>query len=94
MAAAEGLGRDDNSLGDADLLCQEQGWELRMVPATRRQATVGGYVCGGAAGVGSIRYGQLRDAGSVLALKVVTCEPAPRLIELRGAQVRKPRGDQ
>lgn len=76
-------------LGDADLLCQKQSWELRMFPSTRRQATVGGYVCGGAAGVGSIRYGQLRDAGSVLALKVVTCEPVPRLIELRGADIGK-----
>jgi FAD/FMN-containing dehydrogenase len=76
-------------LGDADVLCQNQGWELRMFPSTRRQATVGGYVCGGAAGVGSIRYGQLRDAGSVLALKVVTCEPVPRLIELRGADIGK-----
>ena len=76
-------------LGDADVLCQKQGWELRMFPSTRRQATVGGYVCGGAAGVGSIRYGQLRDAGSVLALKVVTCEAVPRLIELRGADIGK-----
>jgi FAD/FMN-containing dehydrogenase len=76
-------------LGDADVLCQQLGWELRMFPSTRRQATVGGYVCGGAAGVGSIRYGQLRDAGSVLALKVVTCEPVPRLIELRGADIGK-----
>jgi FAD/FMN-containing dehydrogenase len=76
-------------LGDADVPCQKQGWELRMFPSTRRQATIGGYVCGGAAGVGSIRYGQLRDAGSVLALKVVTCEPVPRLIELRGADIGK-----
>jgi FAD/FMN-containing dehydrogenase len=76
-------------LGDADVLCQKKGWELRMFPSTRRQATVGGYVCGGAAGVGSIRYGQLRDAGSVLALKVVTCEPVPRLIELRGVDIGK-----
>jgi FAD/FMN-containing dehydrogenase len=76
-------------LGDADLLAQQQGWELRMFPSTRRQATVGGYVCGGAAGVGSIRYGQLRDSGSVLALKVVTCEPEPRLVELRGAEIGK-----
>jgi FAD/FMN-containing dehydrogenase len=76
-------------LGDADVLCQKQGWELRMFPSTRRQATVGGYVCGGAAGVGSIRYGQLRDAGSVLALKVVTCEPVPRLIELRSVDIGK-----
>ena len=36
-----------------------------------------------------MRYGQLRDAGSVLALKVVTCEETPRLIELRGADIGK-----
>jgi FAD/FMN-containing dehydrogenase len=76
-------------LVDADMQAQQHGWELRMFPSTRRQATVGGYVCGGAAGVGSIRYGQLRDAGSVLALKVVTCEPEPRLVELRGADIGK-----
>jgi FAD/FMN-containing dehydrogenase len=76
-------------LGDADTEAQLQGWELRMFPSTRRQATVGGYVSGGAAGVGSIRYGQLRDSGSVLALKVVTCEETPRIIELRGADIGK-----
>jgi FAD/FMN-containing dehydrogenase len=76
-------------LGDADQQCQQQGWELRMFPSTRRQATVGGYVSGGAAGVGSIRYGQLRDAGAVLGMKVVTCEPAPRVVELRGVDIGK-----
>lgn len=76
-------------MGDADRLAQDKGWELRMFPSTRRQATVGGFVCGGAAGVGSIRYGQLRDAGSVAALKVVTCEPTPRLVELRGPDIGK-----
>jgi FAD/FMN-containing dehydrogenase len=76
-------------LGDADQQCQQKGWELRMFPSTRRQATVGGYVSGGAAGVGSIRYGQLRDQGSVLGMKVVTCEPTPRVVELRGADIGK-----
>jgi FAD/FMN-containing dehydrogenase len=76
-------------LSDADTLAQRQGWELRMFPSTRRQATVGGYVSGGAAGVGSIRYGQLRDAGSVLALEVVTCEETPRIVELRGGDIGK-----
>lgn len=74
---------------DADLAAQSLGWELRMFPSTRRQATVGGFVSGGAAGVGSIRYGQLRDAGSVLGLKVVTCEETPRLVELRGPAIGK-----
>ena len=76
-------------LETADTLAQQGGWELRMFPSTRRQATVGGYVSGGAAGVGSIRYGQLRDSGSVLALKIVTCEETPRLIELRGVDIGK-----
>jgi len=38
-------------LGDADNEARLKGWELRMFPSTRRQATVGGYVSGGAAGV-------------------------------------------
>jgi FAD/FMN-containing dehydrogenase len=76
-------------LGDADQQCQQKGWELRMFPSTRRQATIGGYVSGGAAGVGSIRYGQLRDQGSVLGMKVVTCEAAPRVVELRGPDIGK-----
>jgi FAD/FMN-containing dehydrogenase len=76
-------------LGDADAQAQRRGWELRMFPSTRRQATVGGYVCGGAAGVGSIRYGQLRDSGVVLALEVVTCETEPRVVELRGPDIGK-----
>ena len=88
---AGGAGRFEAGvkLGDADQAALAEGWELRMFPSTRRQATVGGYVSGGAAGIGSIRYGQLRDAGTVLALKVVTCEPAPRLVELRGADIGK-----
>ena len=75
--------------GDADRQCLETGWELRMFPSTRRQATIGGYVSGGAAGIGSIRYGQLRDQGSVLAMKVVTCEAEPHLVELRGQDIGK-----
>jgi FAD/FMN-containing dehydrogenase len=88
---AGGAGRFEAGvkLGDADQAALAEGWELRMFPSTRRQATVGGYVSGGAAGIGSIRYGQLRDAGTVLALKVVTCEASPRIVELRGADIGK-----
>src|SRR5260370_41943221 len=73
----------------ADELAQRTGWELRMFPSTRRQATVGGYVCGGAAGVGSIPYGQRRHAGFGVGIKVVTCGPTPGVIELPGPDIGK-----
>ncbi len=85
-----GLGRFEAGakLIDIDITAVPTGWELRMHPSTKRTATIGGFVAGGAAGVGSIRYGQLRDRGSVAALRLVTMEDTPRAIELRGDEVR------
>ncbi|MEM8604419.1 MAG: FAD-binding oxidoreductase, partial [Cyanobacteria bacterium P01_H01_bin.121] len=61
-----------------------QGWEVRMTPSTYRTATIGGFIGGGSGGIGSITYGQLRDRGNLNAVRVVTLEPEPRVIELRG----------
>ena len=72
---------------DADNAAREQGWELRLFPSTKRTATIGGFIAGGSSGVGAIQYGYLRDAGNVLGLRVVTMEDAPRILELRGADV-------
>lgn len=76
-------------LGAIEKVTQPQGWELRMMPSTYRTATIGGFVAGGSGGVGSITYGQLRDRGNILALKVMTLEEEPRLIELRDRDVQK-----
>ena len=65
------------------------GWELRMVPSTYRTATIGGFIGGGSAGLGSINYGQLRDRGNLHAVRVVTLEDEPRVLELRGDEVQK-----
>lgn len=67
----------------------ETGQELRMHPSTWRTATIGGFVCGGSSGVGSVTWGGLRDRGNVLGLRLVTMEGAPRVIELRGDDVHK-----
>ncbi|MEG4292685.1 FAD-binding oxidoreductase [Microcoleus sp. C2C3] len=72
-----------------DKQARETGWELRMVPSTYRTATIGGFIGGGSAGIGSITYGQLRDRGNLHAVRVVTMEDEPRVMELRGDEVQK-----
>lgn len=74
---------------DLDDALRPSGWELRMHPSTKRTATIGGFVAGGSGGVGSITYGGLLDPGNIIAARVVTAEAAPRILELRGADVAK-----
>ncbi len=76
-------------LSTIDKQARETGWEIRMAPSTYRTASIGGFIAGGSGGIGSITYGQLRDRGNILALKVVTVEEQPRTIELRGDDVHK-----
>jgi len=72
-----------------DAAAQAEGWELRLHPSTKRMATIGGFVAGGSGGIGSITYGGLRESGNILAVRVVTLEEEPRVIELRGDAAQK-----
>jgi FAD/FMN-containing dehydrogenase len=65
------------------------GQEIRLHPSTYNTASIGGFVAGGSGGVGSIRWGGLRDPGNILRLKVVTMERTPRVLELTGDDVHK-----
>ncbi|MBD2451689.1 FAD-binding oxidoreductase [Nostoc sp. FACHB-152] len=76
-------------LAALDKKARETGWEMRMAPSTYRTATIAGFVAGGSGGIGSIQYGLLGDRGNLLALRVVTLEDEPRVIELRGDDVQK-----
>lgn len=72
-----------------DKQARKIGWELRIAPSTYRTATIGGFIAGGSVGMGSITYGQLRDRGNLQAVRVVTLEDEPRVIELQGDEVQK-----
>jgi FAD/FMN-containing dehydrogenase len=76
-------------LAALDKKARNTGWEMRMSPSTYRTATIGGFIAGGSGGIGSIQYGLLGDRGNLLALKVVTLEEQPQIIELRGDDVQK-----
>ena len=74
-------------LGVLDEVLRKHGRELRMHPSTKKLATLGGFVGGGHAGVGTVNWGILRDRGNLLGLKVITIEESPRMLELRGEDV-------
>jgi len=63
--------------------------EIRLHPSTYNTASIGGFIAGGSAGVGSINWGSLRDLGNVLSLRVVTMEAHPRVLELGVRDLQK-----
>ena len=60
----------------------EHGRQLRLLPSTWRSASIGGFISGGSGGIGSVRWGFLRDPGHLQALEIITTENPPRKIEL------------
>lgn len=73
-------------LGALEKRAREEGQELRIYPSTYAKATVGGFVCGGSGGVGSIAWGNLWD-GNVLSAVAYTMEESPRRLEIEGADL-------
>jgi hypothetical protein len=58
-----------------------------MMPSTFATATIGGFVAGGSGGIGSVRWGALRDLGNIIRLRVVTMEAEPRVLDFRGDEL-------
>lgn len=63
--------------------------ELRLHPSTYQTASIGGFIAGGSGGVGSIKWGGLRDWGNIIRLKVATMEASPRVLEFSGEDLHK-----
>ena len=73
-------------LKDLDHALAEQQRQLRLMPSTWRSASVGGFIAGGSGGIGSVRWGFLRDPGHLLNLEVVTLEAEPRILRLAAGE--------
>ncbi|MHA3980443.1 FAD-binding oxidoreductase [Halovulum sp. GXIMD14794] len=77
-------------LKDLDAHCKaHSGQEIRMFSSTWATATIGGFIAGGSGGVGSCRWGALRDLGNIIRLRVVTMEEEPRVLEFRGEELHR-----
>ena len=73
-------------LADFDAQAKPLGQELRWLPSTYRSATLGGLFGGGFGGAGSINHGPLAAPGNVLAVRAMTVEAEPQVVELRGPE--------
>ena len=75
-------------LADLEQQLQARGRELRLLPSTVRTASLAGYLAGGSSGIGSLRWGFLRDPGHLLGLEIITLEPTPRRLQLGAADAQ------
>ena len=69
-------------LGTIEGVARAAGWELRCLPSTWVKSTIGGFLCGGSGGIGSITWGGINAGDNVKSVTVMTCEEEPRLLRM------------
>ena len=62
------------------------GRELRLFPSTWKTASIGGFIAGGSGGIGSIKWGFLRDPGNLIGLEAVNVNLNPKLLKLNAEE--------
>lgn len=76
-------------MADINAALKPHGREMTMFPSTLDIATIGGFVAGGSAGIGSLANGRLRERGNMIALKALSLEAAPQEHVFTGDDVMK-----
>ncbi|MEM7117310.1 MAG: FAD-binding oxidoreductase [Chloroflexota bacterium] len=69
-------------LHSMEMAARKVGAELRFFPSTLPTSTAAGFVAGGSAGIGSIKWGNVWDAGNIVNATVVTVEDPPQVVRL------------
>lgn len=75
-------------LGMLERTLRQQGRELRIYPSTYMKSTVGGFLCGGSGGIGSIRWGNLWDS-NILGVTILTIEENPQILTIEGEEIEQ-----
>ena len=60
----------------------KNGRELRLLPSTWKTASIGGFISGGSGGIGSVKWGFLRDPGNLICMEAVSVNATPKLLKL------------
>ena len=72
--------------GKMERAARDKGQEMPVLTTTYSVATIGGWLCGGHAGLGSSVHGAVWD-GLVEEVRVVTVEEKPRTLTFRGHEI-------
>ena len=75
-------------MGTIEAEARKAGWEFRCLPSTWVKSTVGGFICGGFGGIGSITWGPIAASGNVKSVTVLSCEENPRLLRFEEGDCR------
>ena len=73
-------------MGDLNRELAKYGRELRLFPSTWKTASIGGFIAGGSGGIGSVKWGFLRDPGNLIGLEAVNVNLNPKLFKLNAEE--------
>jgi hypothetical protein len=65
-----------------ELAAREKGYEMPCMPSTWVISTIGGFLCGGSGGIGSIKNGGIAYKDNVKSVTLMTMEEEPKFIKL------------
>jgi FAD/FMN-containing dehydrogenase len=68
------------TLREIEVQARATGWEMRCMPSTWAVSTIGGFLCGGSGGIGSILHGGIATADNVKSVTILSMEAEPELI--------------